>query len=189
MRNGKLSLFLFSAPLLIVWLLLYLVIMHTDLFSWVNIEQLKSFTPNIFMPLKRDGLYNEAVLTGTISYISIFVLPLYGLLFMILKTTSNTDELSKRLSYVFEKQGKFGYWKFFFIFLVVFVGTIIFLFAIHDSSSSNYTIKSLSFIKAYPKRYLLMDFIVLNTMYLIISFSFFLVISPLFFYAKKEKQA
>ena len=101
MRNGKLSLFLFSAPLLIVWLLLYLVIMHTDLFSWVNIEQLKSFTPNIFMPLKRDGLYNEAVLTGTISYISIFVLPLYGLLFMILKTTSNTDELSKRLSYVF----------------------------------------------------------------------------------------
>ncbi|MBQ9683547.1 MAG: hypothetical protein IJV35_09815 [Neisseriaceae bacterium] len=194
--KGRTGFYLLFAPLLIVWLLLYLVIMHTDLFSWVNIEQLKSFTPDVFMPINRDGLYNEAVLAGTISYISLFFLPLYCFLILILPPFlhNDIDDLKKRIFDTYERMENFGRIringkiKVFFMFLFLLFCIFGFITSsIHNNTSSSYVIQSLSFIKAYPKRYLLMDFISLNFLYFMVSMLFFVTILPLFFYAKKEK--
>ena len=164
--KGKTVVYLLFAPLLIVWLFLYLVIMHTDLFYWVNIEQLKSFTPDIFMPINRDNLHNEAILAGTISYISLFFLPLCCFLTLVLPPFlhNDVDDLAKRVSDTCKRMENFGRIringkiKIFFLFLFLLFCTFGFITSsIHNNTSSSYVIKSLSFIKAYPKRYLLMD--------------------------------
>ena len=125
--------------------------MHADLFYWVNIEKLRSFTPDIFMPINRDDLYNEAVLAGTVYFIAILFIPLYCFLLFVFKTIFNRNEMSKRLSYtLYEQQGKYGYIKFFFMFIFFFVCIFDYIkSSIHNHTSSSYV--TFSFIKAYPK--------------------------------------
>lgn len=176
MFNNKGLAFVF--PLLIVWFLLYLVIFHSNLFSWINLELLKSFVPDIFMPMERENgkIYNEAILAGSISFISFFVLPIYYV--FLLKKLYTKERLDNFFN-------QFGYIQTFFALIVSFALAIGYMGKIHYSSPSDLQVKQ--FITSNSQRYLFVDFAVWNMMYAMIGIFLFFVISPLFFNAKKEK--
>lgn len=170
--------YLFIAPYLIVCFLLYLVIFHVNLFSWVNIELLKSVTPDIFIPIKRANglLYNEAILAGAVSFISVFVLIVYYLLLLKkLYTKERLDNFFNQVEYI----------KVFFAFIVSLTLAIGYFAKIHYSSPSNLQVKQ--FITSNSQRYLFVDFAVWNMSYALVGLFLFFVISPFFFNAKKEK--
>lgn len=128
-KGNKLGLFLFSAPLLIVWLLLYLVIMHTDLFSWVNIEQLKEVTPDIFIfKVELSSLYEKSILSGFILYLSAFIIPIYACLFFIIsflhKNKCNNGNVNRKFySWIKNSSNstRFNMYKSFFVTLILYI--------------------------------------------------------------------
>lgn len=177
--NSKL--YILCSPPIIIGFLLYLVIFHANLFYFVNIEQLKQFIPSIFIPSRRgDGLYNEAIIAGTISFISILVLPIYYFIFFMKAITP--EKVYNTLKY--QGKEKYIFIKAFVAFIFCFVCTIYFMFAIHDIKPSHLRIKQ--FITSDVQRHLFMDILCLNIMYICVTFAFFLVTSISIFNAKKK---
>lgn len=91
-KDDMRGLLLSILPFFIVCLLLYLSIIHSNLFSWINIELLKSFVPDIFMPIKRANglLYNEAILAGAVSFVYIVFFPFYFYFILKLKIRNSS---------------------------------------------------------------------------------------------------
>lgn len=178
--------YIYFSQFLIITVLQYFVIFHSDLFVSINSYQLKQFTPNIFIPFERKGIDDfVAILSGTINFIYIIVLPFFAMSFFTYKFNKSSDVLKERTVNLIYKQN----WKYiikvwfvficvsFLIFWMIYVG-------IHIDRETHLTVQKP--FTSTPQRYLFSAYFALNITYTAYWMLFFLLISPLFFNVKKE---